>query len=340
MKLSYRQIDAFVTNPDPAARVILVYGPDSGLMKERMKTMAKSVVSDLNDPFNVAVLSADMLGEDPARLGDEAGAISMMGGDRLIRVTDGTDKITPLIKSYLEDPNPQALIIIEAGELGPRSSLRGLCERADNAAAVPCYVEDARDLPRLIREVMQQHDIPIERSAVEWLAGTISGNRQFVRQELEKIVLYKGSERTPVSLEDVQNCCAEAGNLSLDDLIYGVAGRNPAEALQSYTKLQSEGMPFIVILRSLQNHFRRLHYVRARTENGEQPDQALSALKPPVFFKQKPAFTSQIKSWSTKALANVLMRLTALEEQCKQTGTPVETVCAQALLAISTTRKS
>ncbi|MCD8497536.1 MAG: hypothetical protein LRZ85_05310 [Alphaproteobacteria bacterium] len=79
MKLAFRDIEPFVKKPDPAARVVLVYGPDSGLMKERAALIGKSVVADLNDPFNVAVLNADDLAEDPARLSDEASAMSMMG---------------------------------------------------------------------------------------------------------------------------------------------------------------------------------------------------------------------------------------------------------------------
>ena len=54
MKLSYRQIEPFVAKPDPAARVILIYGPDAGLVRERAAIIGKSVVADLNDPFNVA----------------------------------------------------------------------------------------------------------------------------------------------------------------------------------------------------------------------------------------------------------------------------------------------
>ena len=146
MKLAFRDIEPFVKKPDPAARVILVYGPDDGLMRERSKAIGGTVVEDLNDPFNVAALSADLLLEDPAKLNDEANAMSMMGGDRLIRIENATDKLTPLLKEYLEAPSAHSLIILEAGELGPRSSLRQLCEKAKNAAALPCYVEDERDL--------------------------------------------------------------------------------------------------------------------------------------------------------------------------------------------------
>lgn len=338
MKLAYRDIEPFVKNPNPAARVILVYGPDQGLMKERAKSMGSTVVENLNDPFNAVTLSSSILAEDPARLSDEAGAISMMSGDRLIRIEDAGDKITALLKAYLESPSETALIIVEAGELSPRSSLRKLCESAKNAAAVPCYVEDERDLSRLIRETLQSKNIAIDNDAVGWLAANISGDRQKVRNELDKLITYKGNEQTPVTINDVQACCGEAGALALDDLVYAIAGNNTAGALKTYNQLLEEGTSFIAILRALQTHFKKLHITKAKIEEGTALESAMKALSPPIFFKQQNAFKAQLNRWSMSGIAKVLQKLMDLEAQCKQTGMPVETLCAQAVLGISKSR--
>ncbi len=338
MKVQFRQVEQFVKSPDRAARVILVYGPDGGLVRERCDALGRSVVADLNDPFNVAALSAEVLADDPARLSDEANAISMMGGERLIKIADGGDKLTVLLKDYLKDPSDSALVVIQAGELGPRSSLRKLCETAKNAAALACYVEDERDVSRFIRELLQAEGIGVEPDAVQWLAANISGDRRKVRSELEKLVIYKGDEQTPVSIVDARNACGAAGADGLDDLVYQVAGRNSAAALKSYTTLMAEGTAFVVVLRSLQNHFRRLHLAKSHMQSGMDAEGAMKKLAPPVFFKQAPMFRAQMNSWPLPVLNQVLGRLSDLEAQCKQTGIPVETLCAQAVLAISKVR--
>ena len=338
MKITYRDIEGFVKSPNPIARVVLVYGPDNGLMRERAKTMGLTVVSDINDPFNAVALSSEILNDDPARLNDETGAISMMGGDRLIRIENASDKVTPLIKEYLESPNNNALIILEAGELSPRSSLRKLCESAPNAAAVPCYVEDERDLGRLIRETIQQASLRIDNDAAMWLATNISGNRQKVRSELDKVITYKGAETEAITLGDVRACCGEAGAIALDDLVYSAAGNNAEKALRTYTQLMEEDVNFIVVVRSLQNHFRKLHLTRSKIENGENIEQAVKGLKPPLFFKQAPVFKAQAQRWSLKNIDRVLRRLMDLEAQCKTTGMPAQTLCAQAVLSISSIR--
>ncbi len=339
MKLSYKDIEPFIKSPNKAARVILVYGPDSGLMKERAKTMALTVVSDINDPFNAVTLSTDTILSDPARLSDEASAMSMMGGDRLIRIEGASDKLTAHLKEYLATPSPSALIILEAAELPPRSTLRKLCETAKNAAAIPCYVEDERDLARLIRETLQNARIGIDPEAVTWLTVNISGDRQKVRSELVKLITYKGeNDKRPLSLHDVKSCCGEAGATALDDLVYAVAGGNTANALRTYNQLLEEGVNFVPILRSLQTHFRKLHLIKAKLKRGDTLDSAIKSLTPQIFFKQLPAFKSQINRWSQPSITKVLEKLLDLEAQCKQTGAPVDTLCAQAVLGISKSR--
>lgn len=335
MKLQTRQIAAFLKSPDKAARAILVYGPDAGLVRERAALLGKTIVADLSDPFNVALLTTAILLDDPARLSDEASAISMMGGDRLIRIEQAEDKLAPLLKEYLKNPSRQALIVCEAGELPTRSPLRQLFERSDNAAALPCYVEGERDIAALIREVLQADGHSIAPDAANWLAGQLVGDRSRARAEAEKLSLYLGLAPAQASLTDVQACCGLAGDQSMDDLIYGTASGRTEAALRAYGKLTEEGTAFIGVLRALQNHFRRLHAVRARTGAGDPLDLAMKSLSPPVFFKWEQDFRQQAGRWSLPALETALARLAALEAQCKQTGAPAETLCAQAILAIS-----
>ncbi|MFP4314031.1 MAG: DNA polymerase III subunit delta [Alphaproteobacteria bacterium] len=338
MKIPFRDIESFVVAPNPAACVILIYGPDSGLMRERSNIIGKTVVDDLHDPFNVCVLSQDGLNDDPARLGDEANAMSMMGGKRLIRIEDAGDKCTQIIKEYLENPNTDALILLEGGDLGPRSSLRKLCETAKNAAALPCYVDDERGLSQIIRQHIQSENLQIDRSAVEWLAANISGNRQKVRAELEKLVIYKGREQSPITLEDAQNICGQAGAQNFDDLANFTGGNNPDAALKSFNTLMDEGIAEIAVLRVLQNHFRRLHLAKALMQEGSSADDAMKNLRPPVFFKQQNIFKLQLNRWSHDKLEKILDKLSELEAQSKKTGTPVRTLCAQAVLSISMMR--
>lgn len=334
MKLTWKQIEPFVKSPDPAARVILIYGPDNGLMKERAQTIGKTVAADLNDPFNAITLDVATMLEDPAKLPDEAASISMMGGARLISIEGANDKITSQIKDYLKAPSTENLVIIKAGELGPRSTLRQLCEKEKNAAALPCYVEDERGVSNIVRDTLRDGGYRIAPDASGWLATNIAGDRGRVRNEIEKLMTYMGEERN-ITIDHVMACCGSAGVQSLEDLVYNVAGNQPQNALNAFHVLMEEGIPSITILRSMQNHFRRLHLTKSRMVQGEGLNEAVKRLSPPIFFKQEPAFKQQVQRWTLPALSAIMTRLATLEAECKQTGTPVETLCAQAILGIS-----
>lgn len=341
MKIPPRQIDAFVKKPDPAIRAVLIYGPDEGLMRERATIIGKTVVADLNDPFNVAVLSTDILANDPARLNDEANAMSMMGGGRLIRIEGAADSLTPLLKAYLANPSPGSLIVLEGGDLGSRSSLRKLFETSPVAASLPCYAASAGDVQGLIRQELQAVGMSIDPDAVSWLAQQVLGDRALAKGEVEKLILYCGGFNPDrpasirVSLDDAVASCGQGGDKSMDDLIYATAGGNPETALRTFRQLVDEGTPTIVIHRSLQTHFRRLHYTRSLMEGGLSLGEAMKKLNPPIFFKWEDSFRAQAGRWPVAVLETVLGRLAQLEADCKKTGTPEEILTAQAILSLS-----
>lgn len=335
MKLQTRQIEPFIKNPDPKARVILIYGPEAGLIKERSKTIAQTIVADIHDPFNAVILSSDSIFDDPASLSDEAHALSMMGGNRIVTVQDGSDKIAETVKEYLKNPSAENLVLIESGDLKPKSKLRSLCEKSEKAAALPCYVEEDYNIAGLIRQMLKDNRLMIEPPALNWLAGNLSGNRLRVRTEIEKLILYKGEGDSQITLDEAQACCGDAGSETLEQLIYSVAGGHTEKTLQSYQRLLSDGVALIAILRSLQNHFRRLHYTKSQVDTGLAVTEAMKALTPPVFFKQADTFKQQVIKWEAGAIEDVLHKLAKLESDCKKSGAPDTVLCGHALLALS-----
>ena len=207
MKLAANRIEGFLRAPDAAARVILVYGPDAGLAKERLDRLTKTVCNDLHDPFRLADLSMAGLKDDPSRLADEAAAIAMTGGRRVVRLRDAGDGATAVVQSFLAHPAGDALVLIEAGELGPRSTLRKLVEAADNAVALPCYADEGGALEAVIHETLRAHDLTAEPDAVAWLADHLGGDRLLTRSELDKLALYMGGPGR-VRLEDAAHASA------------------------------------------------------------------------------------------------------------------------------------
>jgi DNA polymerase-3 subunit delta len=291
MKITGRA-DAFVAKPDPAMRAVLIYGPDTGLVRERLNALTRAVAGSVDDPFRVAEIPADALRDDPARLGDEAAALSFGGGRRVVRVRDAGDTIAELFEKFVEDPVGDALVLVAAGDLNARSKLRLVFEKADKAAALPCYADSADMIETVVRDTLKKAGLQITPDALAWLTDHLGGDRELSRRELEKLILYKGASGT-LTEEDVFACVGDSAAFSVDDLIYALGDGDHATVQRIYGRLMLEGTSPISVLTAVSRHLSRLHETRGRLAEGKGIEQAAAMLRPPVFFKYKSRFQSQ-----------------------------------------------
>lgn len=333
MKIPPAKADRFVSSPDPSAFAVLVYGPDAGLVRERCNKLVCSVVDDAADPFRVSEFNASVLKDDPARLSDEASALSLIGGRRVVYLRGAGDGETAALKGILEDGRSEALIVVQGGELSPRSSLRRLFESAPNAAAIACYADDSGSLQGLIGEVLGAQGVRASPDAMAYLCGNLGADRMISRNELEKLALYAG-EGGHVDLEDAQACVGDSAAAALDDIVFAAGSGEATTLAKSLHRGFAEGIEPIAILRGVQRHFHRLLLCAGRIGAGTTRDQALKSLQPPVFFKRVGEFRSQLGRWPTPSLEIALAKLTEAEIACKSTGIPARAVCENALMGL------
>lgn len=335
MKITGNRIESFVSNPDPAARAVLVYGPDAGLVRERAERLCRTVLEDLGDPFRVAELNADQLRDDPARLADEAAQIAMTGGRRVVRLREATDGIAAAFAAFLEAPTGDALIVVEAGDLPARSKLRALFENVDNAASIACYPDTEGAITGVVRETLHHAGLWIAPDALDCLVSQLGGDRLLTRRELEKLVLYMGPGKGQVRLEDVEACVGDVAAHSIDDAILAAADGDARTVEGALARAFAEGESPVGAVRAAQRYFQRLHVAAGQVAAGEPAERAVDNLKPKLFWKIRPRFLRQLQYWSTARVAQALERLTAAEIACKSTGLPAEAMAVRCLLELA-----
>lgn len=334
MKISASQADRFVKNPDGEIDAVLLYGPDSGLVRERAQILARAIVEDLSDPFMVTEISPGDIKDDRARLADEASALSMIGGRRVVRLRDATDAMTEAMKNLLDGRALAALTVIEAGELSARSRMRKLFESVPRAAAIACYADDAQALERVIHEALGNHNLSVSGDALMYLRDNLGGDRMITRTELEKLAAYCHDE-TEVSLEAAAACVGDSATMTLDDICFASASGNQMGLLRALGRGFDEGMEPIRIIRSVSRHYMRLQFAAGAVSRGSSIEAAVKSLRPPVFFKQQDRFRSQLQHWSPSALATAVEALMGAELDCKTTGIPAEATCERALMRLA-----
>lgn len=335
MKVQPRNADAFLRRPDPGVRAVLIYGPDSGLVRERAQILARAVVDDVADPFRVTDLKSDQIAADPARLHDEMAALSLIGGRRLIRLRDAEEGATAAFQALLKaPPGGDTLAVLEGGDLGKSSKLRTLFESADNAAAIACYVESEEELASTIARILGEQGLSIDADARDWLAGNLVGDRGIARGELDKLALYMAGAKR-VSLDDVRAVIGDSGALEMDEPALAAADGDIPSIDRALARLFAEGTSPVPILRAGQRHFQRLQLAAFHMSRGQSPQQAIKALKPPVFFKMEAQMTAQVRRWSLPALAQALDRLMEAEAMSKRTHMPDTTLTARAFFQVA-----
>jgi DNA polymerase-3 subunit delta len=334
MKLPPSRISAFLQLPDPDIRAVLVYGPDEGLVRERATAVARAVCPDLHDPFRMTDLNAAVLAADPARLGDEAAQLSLTGGRRLVRVRGGEDGLAKLFAEFLKRLPGDGFVVVEAGELSPRSALRRAFEDARHAAAIGCYPDTPRDLAALLRETLGAHRVTASRDAEQFLIEQLGGDRLVTRSELEKLVLFAG-EGGRIELEDARLLVSDTAALELDDAVMAAAEGDAARLERVLGRVLQQGESPITIIRALLRHLQRLHVLAARTATGTRLEEVLRSARPPIFFKHEDSFKRQLTMWSEARLRPQLARLARAELDMKTTGLPAETICREAMLAVA-----
>jgi DNA polymerase-3 subunit delta len=334
MRLPSTRLAAFLRQPDPEIRAVLLYGPDTGLARERADTLARWVCADLQDPFRVVELRGAVLAADPARLTDEAAQMSLTGGRRVLRVRDAGDRLASLFREFLEDSPGNGFVVVEAGELPSSSTLRRVFETTPRGVAIGCYPETARERLVLIRDVLKVHRIAASGDALQYLSEHLGGDRLLVRSELEKLALYVGAGGR-VELDDARLSVGDSAALEVEDAVMAALEGEANQLDRVLDRVFQEGESPVSILRALLRHLQRLHALTAQAAAGVPLAEIIRAARPPIFYKQQDHFRRQLAQWSEADLRAELERVAQAELHMKLTGLPAEAICRAAMSAVA-----
>ncbi len=315
-----KEIDAFLARPDPGRPIILLYGPDAGLVRERAEALLASAIDDPNDPFSLVKLDGDELSAEPSRLVDEAMTIPLFGGRRAIRVRAGSRSFASGIDTLADSPLKDCRIVIEAGELRPELPLRKACERARTAVAIGCYPDGERELAKLIDDELRLSDLRIAADARATLVALLGGDRQASRNELKKLALYAHGNGE-VTLDDVMAVVADASELKIDPIIDGAFAGKPDLVESEFAKALTSGTYPGAIISAAQRHAAWLHKSALAVAEGAPASALLDGGFPRLHYSRKPMAETALRNLSPARLLAIIEQLaTAALEMRKQTA--------------------
>ncbi len=333
-----KDIDVFLARPDPGRPIILLYGPDSGLVRERAEALLASAVDDPGDPFSLVRLDGDELAAEPSRLVDEAMTVPLFGGRRAIRVRAGSRSFASGVDTLADIAVKDCRIVIEAGDLRPESPLRKVCERARTAVAIGCYPDGERDLARLIDDELRLSNLRIAPDARAVLMGSLGGDRQASRNELKKLALYAHGERE-VTLEDVMAVVADASELKIDPIVDGAFAGKPELVESEFAKAMVAGTYPGMIISAAQRQAAWLHKSALAVAEGTPVVTLLDSGFPRLHFSRKANVETALRNFNPARLVAIIEQLATAALEMRKQAPLAAAIAQRALLSIAANAK-
>lgn len=292
-------VEARLSRIDPRTSVVLLYGPDGGLVSERANALAHKAVDDPADPFQLVKLAGEDVAADPQRLVDEANTIGLFGGRRVIWVKAGGRNLAPALAPVLAAPPADTLVMLEAGDLNRSSPLRTMCERSTAALALPCYADEGRTLVSLVDDMLAGAGLTIDREARETLLSLLGADRLATRNEIAKLALYAHGQET-VTLDDVEAVVGDVSSLTFDAAVDAAFAGNLAEVDHAAARLRSEGLDAGVLMGMALRHALMLLRATFALDGGAGFDEATRPMR--LNFRRKDTVARQLRLWTASRL--------------------------------------
>jgi DNA polymerase-3 subunit delta len=238
--------------------------------------------------------------------------ISLFEKEKVIFIDQVDDKILEIIKEICETFNDQKIYLFSS-ILEKKSKIRNYFEKSDNCGAVACYTDNEIGIRKIILNKLKNYK-GLTPQIINLITENSNLDRVKLNNELGKIIAYFQNknikyEKLEILLDIKIN--NDFNNLK-DEALMG--NKLKTNKLLSDTIIESEKNIFYLTL--INQRFNKLKDVINLSKETNLED-AISKIKPPIFWKDKPNFMTQIKKWNLLKIKKILNKTYSLEIEIK-----------------------
>ena len=304
----------------------LFYGDNEGLKEEIIKNLfeknyqdkihryeEKEILDNINTFFN-SVLTK-----------------SFFDNEKLIIVNRATDKIRIIIEDLMEKNPEDIQIILNSKNLEKKSTLRKLFEKEKSTVCVPFYEDNNQTLNSIISLFFRNKKIPISQQLINVLVERSRGDRKNLNNELEKIENFSLNKKN-LNIQEIIKLTNLADNYSASELVDYSLAKNTRKTVTILGENNYSDEDNIIIIRTLLAKLKRLVKIYELVDEKNNIEQAISACKPPVFWKDKPLVTQQIRSWNKNLLKDLIYKTNEIELLVKKNSVLAKNILADFII--------
>ena len=304
----------------------LFYGDNEGLKEETIKNFfeknyqnkihryeEKEILDDVGNFFNVVLTK------------------SFFDNEKLIIINRATDKIRELVEELIEKKPEDIKIILNSKNLEKKSNLRKFFEKEKLIITVPFYEDNNQTLNSIVSLFFRNKKIPISQQLINVLVERSRGDRKNLKNELQKIETYSLNKKN-LHLEEIMKLTNLSDNYSASELVDQSLAKNARKTLTILNENNYSDEDNIIIIRTLLAKLKRLVKIYELVDEKNSIEQAISASKPPVFWKDKPLVTQQIRSWKKDHLKNLIYKTNEIELLIKKNSTIAKNILSDFII--------
>ena len=287
--------------------LFLFYGQNDGLKNEIIETVFKKNYSE-----NVYQYEENEILKNQEDFFSNILSRSFFEKEKLIIINRVTDKIGDIVEELIEKQIKDLIIILNAKTLEKKSKIRSLFEKNKTTICVPFYEDNNQTLSAIIISFFRERKIPISQQAINLIVERSRGDRQNLKNELEKIENFMQG-KNKVNLQDLLKLTNLAENYNVSELVDHCLAKNKKRTVNILNENNYTPEDCILIIRTFLMKVKRLVKLCKEFQETKNMDSTILSFKPPIFWKEKEIIKQQIQNWSYKDAENLVFQTSEVE---------------------------
>tara|TARA_Y100000768_G_scaffold387403_1_gene378563 strand:+ start:3868 stop:4854 length:987 start_codon:yes stop_codon:yes gene_type:complete len=275
-------------------KIALFYGENLGLQNDFKETIKK-----LNLKNKVLNFDQEEIINSSTSFFNELNNQSLFENTKIIIINNTSDKILEIIKEAKKIVKDDKIYLF-GNLLEKKSKIRNFFERENDLDIIPCYKDNIINLKKLIETELK--DIKgLSPQIINFINESTSFNRVKLKNELDKIKTF--FVNSTINLEELQKLLNLKEDDDFNDIKNHAICGNSKETNNLLSTCVLENEKVILYITLINQRLTKLNEIDLKNKNLER---VINEIKPPVFWKEKPIFLVQAKTWNKYKLYKAL----------------------------------
>ena len=241
---------------------------------------------------------------------------SLFENSKIIIINRASDKIVEIIQELINRNITNTKIIINADILEKKSKLRSLFEKEQNLICIPSYPDNNDTLSKLSGAFFRKENITISQQNINLIVEKCNGDRNSLKNELNKIKNYLINKKK-ISSEEILKIINLSENYELSELIDNCLAKNKNKVTNILNENNYNSDDCIIILRTFLSKAKRILKLAVQLEQNKDIYKTINAARPPIFWKDKEIVKIQLNKWKPNQIKRLINEIANIELEIK-----------------------